>query len=66
MNHERISELELQKAEATEFLQTCARVMQVDISIGNSVAPMAGDFGKEALHAVQSLEAQIIKEKSRE
>ena len=36
MNHARISELELQKAEAVEFLQICARIMQVDISMGNT------------------------------
>jgi hypothetical protein len=65
MNSARILELETKKEEATEFLQTCARVMQADIANGNTAAPMAGDFVKEALHAVQNLEAAIIKEKSR-
>jgi hypothetical protein len=63
MNHARISELEMQRAEALEFLQTCARVMQVDASIGNSENPMGGNFVKEALLRVKEVDELIVKEK---
>ena len=64
MNHARVNELELEKAEAMEFLQTCARMMQADIEIGNRENPMGGNFVKDALQRVRELDELIIKEKT--
>jgi hypothetical protein len=63
MNHARISELELQRAEALEFLQTTARIMQVDASIGNTENPLGRNFVKDALQRVKELDELIVKEK---
>ncbi len=64
MNSARILELEAERGEAVEFLQTCARMMQVDIEIGNRENPMGGNFVKDALQRVRELDELIIKEKT--
>lgn len=64
MNSARILELEAERGEAVEFLQTCARMMQVDIEIGNRENPMGGNFVKDALQRVRELDELIIKGKN--